>query len=445
MADQSPRVSPRIGPSEGTRFRRRLAMRLVDPVAHGLLDSPLTTRLPPWPRRLRASINPPSVRWAPADRETPPELRTVPGIKRLPEAEEEAFRKEPLRDWVQANPVAVRWMIRRWSWNLLPVLPPFLQAERRTHRTASTAPAVAPDPELGPEQLTALVRAEAARLGLSAVGFAPYDPKYTFAEYRGQHETGSVIVCVLDQNYDAHNSAPSVRADRSGFVTFVDLMHRAAGLAEMLHERGYRAHAHSVDGETVHIHYGVEAGLGQLGVNGQLLTPQAGSRAKLTIITTNAVLVHDGPVDYGIEAICDACQVCVRRCPVGAIPTARREYRGIVKSKLNMKRCAPVVAQADGCAVCVKTCPIQRYGLDAVKRNYLATGTILGKGTADLETYRWPLDGRRYGPGQKPRVDVSLISPPGWKLGNDGEGAQQTGATARKGRQPLESSGMAPL
>ena len=59
----------------------------------------------------------------------------------------------------------------------------------------------------------------------------------------------------------------------------------------------------------------VAAGLGQLGANGQLLTPHAGARCRLQIITTDAPVTFDEPVDYGFHAFCQVCQVCVNRCP----------------------------------------------------------------------------------------------------------------------------------
>jgi epoxyqueuosine reductase len=164
------------------------------------------------------------------------------------------------------------------------------------------------------------------------------------------------------------------------------------------------------------IQYGVQAGLGQLGLNGQLLTPQAGSRARLSIITTDAEFEHDQPVDFGIHRICDECQACVRRCPVGAIPRLRREYRGVRKAKIKTERCFPVAANAEGCAICMKVCPIQRYGLDAVKRHYVDTGEILGRGSDELEGYTWPVDGRHYPPGEKPDADAirRVLNPPHW-------------------------------
>jgi epoxyqueuosine reductase len=117
-------------------------------------------------------------------------------------------------------------------------------------------------------------------------------------------------------------------------------------------------------------------------------------------------------VDYGIHAICDQCQLCVQRCPPGAIPKQRAYHRGILKAKIKPDRCFPILAQAHGCGICMKVCPVQRYGLDAVKAHHAETGRILGKGTDELEGYDW-IDGRHYGPGQKPRMTEQLLHPDG--------------------------------
>jgi hypothetical protein len=61
----------------------------------------------------------------------------------------------------------------------------------------------------------------------------------------------------------------------------------------------------------------------------------------------------------------------------------------------------------------MKVCPVQRYGLDRVKAHYVETGAILGKGTDELEGYDW-IDGRHYGPGEKPRMTPQLVTPEGF-------------------------------
>jgi epoxyqueuosine reductase len=390
--------------------------------AENNLPAEVLKQIPSLPRPLRR-LGPAPI-WEAADPDTPEELRGVAGIRRDREAERRAFAERPLHQYFAVFPENVPGAIRH-AWNfMLPASPRLGRAiERMSALGGARARAGAPlassaAPTRSPAELTRSVRAEAARLGLSAVGFAAYDPKYTFAEYAGTHDRGSVVVCAYEQDWAATQTAPGARAERAAFAAYAGLTERAVSLAEFLERQGCRANAHSFAGETMAINYAVEAGLGQLGMNGQLLTPQAGSRVRISVITTDARLIHDEPVDFGIEAICDACQICVRRCPVGAIPNGRREHRGVTKPKIKTERCFPLVAKSEGCAVCMKVCPIQRYGLDAVKRHYLESGGgILGKDTPELEGFTWPEDGRWYGPGEKLEVEQRrrALRPPGWQ------------------------------
>ena len=100
------------------------------------------------------------------------------------------------------------------------------------------------------------------------------------------------------------------------------------------------------------------------------------------MITTDAIVTHDKPVDYGIHKFCQQCQVCVKRCPARALVKEKVWFRGVEKNKLIYDRCRPVMARYDGCGVCMKVCPIQRYGMKPVMEHYVETGKVLGKGTA---------------------------------------------------------------
>jgi ferredoxin len=155
----------------------------------------------------------------------------------------------------------------------------------------------------------------------------------------------------------------------------------------------------------------VEAGLGQLGANGQLLSPHFGSRARLQIVYTNANVTHDQPVDYGIHKFCQECQVCVNRCPGRALMPEKVWYRGVEKNKLAFKRCRPVMARSLGGGLCLKVCPIQRYGMQPVMEHYVETGEILGKGTENLEGYTLS-DKGHYGPGELPVFDAKFFDMP---------------------------------
>jgi ferredoxin len=400
-----------------TRGRHRAEHRLT-PLLGRWSDTSLDGRLrllrhlPLLPRPLQRFAS--SRVWPAPSLETPEALRTVPGSARNPEAEEAAFAARPFHHFVDVHTEAGKFAVSNGWGYIIPSAPRILRGKHRIAQVRARMPKRSA-PKLTPQQAVESIQQRARELNISTVGFAPHDPKYTFAPYAEQQEP-SVIVVVIEQDHAATQTAPSLFAERAAFRGYADLDAAAAELAAHVQDLGYRARPHGFIGEGVVIHYAVQAGLGQLGLNGQLLTPQAGSRARIGLITTNADVIHGAPIDFGVTAICDACQICVRRCPPGAIPIKRQEFRGVVKAKIKPERCFPVLAQTHGCAVCMKVCPVQRWGLDAVKEHFVATGEILGKGTDELEGYRWPLDGRFYGSGEKPRISDELLNPPGWQF-----------------------------
>ncbi len=283
--------------------------------------SEMTLRHPAWfrsywpafPQRRRPPLEP----WPPrpSSGETPAALRTVPGIWRDPDEQNRVHAELPLYEFWALYPHAQSIIFRfGWSW-VLPTARRRLRALAHLARVAANQSNIRPASTDDPQVLADDIRREASRIGLSQVGFAAYDPRYTFDGY--ELVQGSVIVCILEQEWAATQTIPSAKAERCAMRTYADLGYQAAALAEYVQSRGYVAHPHPQGGPLASIPYAVEAGLGQLGLNGQLLTPTAGSRCRIILITTNAELVHDSPVDFGIHAICDACQLCVRRCPPG--------------------------------------------------------------------------------------------------------------------------------
>lgn len=351
----------------------------------------------------------------------PDALRTVPGIELAPDAQQKAFEEVPLHDFIRMHPEmrgANSPTGHMWA-SLLSTTPRVQAAARRRAKSNAEVRPADVRTELSPEDLTKAMRAEAARLGLSAVGVTHYDIKYNFAEYHGLNVGDTIVVGIIEQNYDSTQLSPSLRAEKAALTAYAGLEDRMRLLSEWIKAQGYDARPEGFVGESMNIAYAVQAGLGQLGLNGQLLSPYAGSRCRLHVMSTNAPFVHDHAVDYGLEGVCNECQVCVRRCPAGAIPAARKESRGVVKAKLNTKRCLPIVGKAAGCSICMKTCPVQRYGLPAVLEEFETSGKILGKDTDDLEGFDWPLDGRHYGPNEKPRLGPEVFETPGFDFDPD--------------------------
>jgi epoxyqueuosine reductase len=395
-------------------WRHEATATLLTPVVKRTIMWGWLRHLPAWPLG-KPKLTPawPSVKgW-----QTPEQLRTVPGAQVDPEEQERVLRERPFYDFFSLFPESfVIYQRYGWSWMLRAMR--IMQSsfyELREGRAPARPVARA---TIDPQALTDELRAEGLRLGLNAIGFAAYDPKYTFVEMplnEGPLSEGSVIVCLVEQDFERTQTIPSSKAEVTAMYSYLQINSRARKLADFLHERGFEAQVQGPLGRLASVPYAIQAGLGQLGLNGQLLSPAVGPRLRICLITTDATLVHDEPVDYGIHAICDECQLCVKRCPPGAIPNKRALYRGVLKAKIKPDRCLPVLAQAHGCAICMKVCPVQRYGLEAVTTHLVETGEILGKGTDELEGYHW-LDGRHYGPGQKPRITQEFMAPRGIAL-----------------------------
>ena len=277
-------------------------------------------------------------------------------------------------------------------------------------RSADLAPTGTPDPA---GNITDEIRAKARELGFGEIGFTRYDRRYTFKVKKGWVRFEHAVCLAYEQDYRQTQTIPSMEAEYAHYGAYEEENKQGILLAEYIREKGYRAQIHSPnDNSAPYIPMFVEAGLGQLGANGQLLSPHFGSRSRLMIITTDAPVDYDSPVDYGIHKFCDICQVCVNRCPGRALVKEKVWWRGAEKNKLMYERCRPVMAKYEGCGVCMKVCPIQRYGMEPVMKHYVETGEVLGKNTDNLEGYAFEDRGGYFGPGELPKFDTEFFEIP---------------------------------
>lgn len=98
---------------------------------------------------------------------------------------------------------------------------------------------------------------------------------------------------------------------------------------------------------------GAQAGLGEIGMNSLLLTPEYGARVRYTAVLTDAVLTPDPKVERNL---CPgvSCNKCAEACPVGAISAD-----GTDKPKCHAYNDAyQEVLGYSYCAMCIKACPV---------------------------------------------------------------------------------------
>ncbi len=344
----------------------------------------------------------------------PEELETVPGIPKHIEDVEFYSREYPLesqnfteragRDWAgrirDANP-EIR-AIRREN-DL--INNPMLDAARVSGDVEPTAKPTG-------EDVSDKIRARARELSFGEVGFTKYDHHYTYQSKKSWVKFPHAICLAYEQAYEPTQTIPSIPSEIIHSSTYRLKNAASLELGDYIRSLGYHAQLHSGNDNTgPYIPMFVQAGLGQLGANGQLLSPHFGSRARIMIITTDAKVTYDQPVDYGIHRFCQICQVCVNRCPGRALMREKVWWRGVEKHKLIYKRCRPVMARYHSCGICMRVCPIQRYGVKGVMAHYVATGQVLGKGTHMLEGYEIEEKGY-FGPGELPTFDADFFHMP---------------------------------
>ena len=164
------------------------------------------------------------------------------------------------------------------------------------------------------------------------------------------------------------------------FEVYVKLGRQVFYVADFVRSKGYRAYARAaIDGTVKYPPHAIMAGLGELGAGGWVITKEFGPWVRWTMLAVDADIDPDNPVDLNMSEYCDNCRRCMEACPGNAIPEERVHWRGVVKRKLNDKKCFPYFEKYDGCGICLKVCPIGRFGYEKCMKAYQEDGTILIK------------------------------------------------------------------
>ena len=131
--------------------------------------------------------------------------------------------------------------------------------------------------------------------------------------------------------------------------------------ANWIRRLGYPARAH-IDGNYRIIAPLVarDAGLGEIGRMGLLMTPNLGPRVRLGVVTTDLPLVADEPGDdRTVIDFCTICRKCATNCPVAAIPFGERTpVDDGLRWSIDAETCFRYwnVIGTD-CATCIRSCP----------------------------------------------------------------------------------------
>ena len=237
----------------------------------------------------------------------------------------------------------------------------------RTHVDGELAPQIV---ERSPETWTSAIKRLALSFGAVDTGVTELRPYHIYTNVgRGTGSYGEAIdldhrwafafSVEMDHGRVAH--APAAPVVEESARQYVEGAKIALVVAGWIRRLGYAARAH-IDGNYRVIAPLVarDAGLGEIGRMGLLMTPSLGPRVRLGVVTTDMPLVADEPGDdVSVLDFCTVCQKCATNCPVGAIPTGdRSSVDGGLRWAIDSESCYRYwnLVGTD-CATCMRVCP----------------------------------------------------------------------------------------
>ena len=105
-------------------------------------------------------------------------------------------------------------------------------------------------------------------------------------------------------------------------------------------------------GHISHKHVAAKAGLGWIGRNNLLVTPQFGSRQRLITILTDMPLKVDDPLPWG----CGECRACISSCPSRSIKEKPEDFEHVACYQMVKTLVKKAGISQDICGLCVKAC-----------------------------------------------------------------------------------------
>jgi len=223
-----------------------------------------------------------------------------------------------------------------------------------------------------PPEFIAELEAYLLELGVTSIGYTQVPARWIFQNKAILHT--NAIVLSMEMDKPRIETAPSQDGLEAVLEIYRDLGRIANKGADYLRQRGYSAHAgHPLMGLALYPPLAQMAGLGWMGANGLIITPEHGPRVRLAAIYTSIETLPFFSTEneyQWVEEYCATCQVCVRKCPVEAImPEPQRHENGQITYVSN-ERCFPYFSDYYGCSVCIAVCPFSRSTYQRLRQRF---------------------------------------------------------------------------
>ncbi len=255
--------------------------------------------------------------------------------------------------------------------------------------------------------------------GTCDVGITELKPYHVYSHIgRGKGTYGApialghryAIAFTVEMDLQLVGTAPAAPTLLESARQYASAARIAVQLGSLIRLMGFPARAH-IDGNyrVVAPLVARDAGLGEIGRMGVLMTPGLGPRVRLGVVTTDLPLLPDHP-GYSASVLdyCRICLKCADTCPVQAIPAGdREEIDGTLRWRINQELCFRYwcVVGTD-CARCLAVCP---YSYPDAAMHNMVRRAVRRSGAA-RRAVSW-LDGVFYGAVPAPKPAPSWLPP----------------------------------
>lgn len=207
----------------------------------------------------------------------------------------------------------------------------------------------------------------AKSLGISSIGYTQITPdlliKDKFVPYP------HTIVLTMPMSEEIIATTPSEEAQALNNATYAKLGEISYKLSDYLRKNGYTTQvAHPYEGMVNFSPLAQKAGLGWMGKNGLLITPEIGPGLKISAIFVSiANLPVKNECEHSwISDYCNRCSNCVKACPEKALQE-KETCCGNNETELEQKLC---IGCSQGCTYCIEDCPFHTKGYEHIKSKF---------------------------------------------------------------------------
>ena len=229
------------------------------------------------------------------------------------------------------------------------------------------------------EETSKRIKKVAIALGAGMVGISKLDRRWVYSHNFSRKTQEAkpldlpkkithVILLILPMDYELSKTIPSALGGATTGLGYATSLNAATALAQFITNLGYEAIA-SLNDTAQNIPLAIQAGLGEYGRNGLLITPKYGPNVRIAKVFTDLPLVPDQPIDFGVQRFCEICRKCANACPVKAIAKAEpmdkppniSSHSLIKKWTINAEKCFKFwVGMNTDCAICIRVCPYHK-------------------------------------------------------------------------------------